>query len=396
MIIHKGFKYRLKPTMEQKKHLLQHAGNTRFLWNHLLSENINYYKEEGKFNFSHVMITSLPKLKEEHEFLKLSVAQSLQTVGRQLDKALRDSFKKIKGFPKFKKKLLERDSFHCPQKWGLHRKDVQIPKLGKVQWIKHRALQGKPKSITITQDGNHWYCSVLCEVEIKERENKPDNIVGIDVGLKEFAVLSDGEVIHNERITKKYEDKLSKEQRELSRKVKGSQNRYKQRRVVQNIHRSIRNSRRDFLHKTTHNMITKYDGFCLENLNTKGMMKNHKLSKSIADASWHEFKRQLEYKSLWNFKHFVEIDRWFASTKTCSSCGNEQDLLLSDRMYECECGLSLDRDLNASMNILSKGLDTLGQRGINVCGDEKVHAILDSMNPERQVIVDEAEKRTYG
>jgi len=128
MIIHKGFKYRLNPNDEQKQLLLQHAGNTRFLWNHLLSDNIQYYKEEKKFNFAHVMITSLPSLKEEYNFLKLSVAQSLQTVGRQLDKALRDSFRKAKGFPRFKKKSMERDSFHCPQKWKLEKRNIKNTK----------------------------------------------------------------------------------------------------------------------------------------------------------------------------------------------------------------------------------------------------------------------------
>jgi len=395
MIIHKGFKYRLDPTCEQKQLLLQHAGNTRFLWNNLLANNIEYYKKEGKFNFGHVMITSLPSLKEEYDFLKLSFSQSLQTVGRQLNEALTRFLKERKtnnkiGFPKFKKKSLERDSFHCPQKWSLYKKSVKIPKIGKVPWIKHRPLQGRPKSITITQNGDQWFCSVLCEVTIKEKQKKDKNIVGIDVGLKDFAVLSDGEVIKRQRITNKYEDRLAKEQRRLSRKEKGSNNRYKQRIVVKRVHRKIRNSRKDFLHKTTHDIITKYDGFCLENLNVSGMMKNEKLSKSIADVSWNEFKRQLEYKSLWNFKHFIQIDRWFPSTKTCSSCGGKQSMELSDRVYECkECGFVMDRDLNAAVNILKEGLNTLGHRGINACGDGKVHDFLS----ENQVTVDEARRK---
>ena len=389
MIIYKGFKYRLKPTHEQKQMLLQHAGNTRFLWNLLLAENIEYYKKEKKFNFSHVMITSLPKLKGEHEFLKLSVAQSLQTVGRQLDTSLKDSFKKTKGFPNFKKKSLERDSFHCPQSWRLGKRSVQIPKIGKIKWYKHRDLQGKPKSITITQSGNQWFCSVLCEKEIKEKPKKDKNIIGIDVGLKDFAVCSDGNVVKRQRITKNYEEKLTKEQRKLSRKEKDSQNRYKQRKVVQKVHRKIKNGRIDFLHKATSNMIAKYDGFCLEDLNVSGMMKNKNLSKSIADASWSEFKRQLEYKSLWNSKHFIQVSRWFPSTKTCSSCGGKQTMELKDRMYECECGFVMNRDLNASVNILNEGLNTLGHRGINACGDGKVHDFV----LRNQVTVDETRKK---
>jgi len=373
MITHKGFKYRLDPSLEQKQQLLQHAGNTRFLWNQWLFKNIEYYKEEKKFIFSHEMIISLPKLKEEFEFLKLSGSQSLQTVGRQLDSALRDSFKKTKGFPRFKKKALERDSFHCPQGWKQTKKYIKIPKIGSIRWIKHRPLQGQAKSITITQDGNQWYCSVLCEVEVKEKRKKKKNIIGIDVGLKDFAVLSDGEVIKRQRFTKDYEKRLMKEQRRLSNKKKGS-NKQKQRIIVQNVHRKIRNSRKDFLHKITHNMITKYDGFCLEDLNISGMMKNGKLSKSIADASWSEFKRRLEYKSLWNSKYFIEVDRWFPSTKTCSSCEEKQSMELKDRIYECKsCGFEMNRDLNSAVNILNEGKNTLGHRGINACGDGKVH-----------------------
>ena len=147
MIIHKGFKYRLDPTPVQKQMLLQHGGNARFLWNSLLSDNIEYYKKEKKFNFGHAMITSLPFLKEENKFLKLSVAQSLQTIGRQLDTALRDSFNKTKGFPKFKKKSLERDSFHCPQGWKTEKRYIKVPKIGKIPWIKHRPLRGRCLSI---------------------------------------------------------------------------------------------------------------------------------------------------------------------------------------------------------------------------------------------------------
>jgi len=385
MIINKGFKYRLKPTEEQKQMLLQFGGNARFLWNYLLAKNINRYKEEKKFNFKHEMIISLPKLKKEYDFLELSFSQSLQIVCRQLNNAFLKFFKERKtnkdiGFPNFKKKNLEKDSFHCPQKWKLFKNHVQIPKIGKIKWIKHRALQGKPKSITITQDGNNWFCSVLCEINIKEHEKKTDNIIGIDVGLKDFAVLSDGNIIKRIRITKKYENKLKQEQRRLSKKVKGSNNKYKQRRKVQKVHKKIQNSIKDFLHKATHDIIATYDGVCLENLNIKGMIKNHKLAKSISDVSWHEFKRQLEYKSFWNSKHFIEIDRWFPSTKMCSSCGNIQNMEIEDRVYECECGFSCDRDLNASINILKEGLNTLGQREINACGDGKVHRNLIANN----------------
>lgn len=387
MLVRKGFKYRLKPTHEQKQSLLQHGGNTRFLWNYLLGKNIETYRVEKQFNFAKAMILSLPELKKEKEFLSLSFSQSLQTVARQLNDALVRFLEDKKknnsiGFPQFKKKHLNNDSFHCPQKWKLSKSHVQIPKIGKVKWIKHRPLQGKPKSITITQDGKHWYCSVLCEVNVKEETKKSDNIVGIDRGLKDFAVLSDNTKIKRKRFIKKFENKLARAQRSLSRKEKGSKNRFKQKRKVQKIHRKIRNSRKDFLHKATHHLIANYDGFCLENLNIQGMMKNHKLAKSIADASWREFKRQLEYKSIWYSKYFIVIDRFFPSTKLCSTCGRKRDMKLSDRVYNCECGFVMDRDLNASINILNEGLSTLGRRGIYASG---VPTLVGTLKEEKEL-----------
>ena len=379
MKVHKGFKFRLVPTPEQESMLSQQAGNTRFLWNKFLESNLQTYKDSQKFQFSYEMITSLPKLKEEFEFLKLSFSQSLQQVGRQLDSALKDSFKKTKGFPKFKRKR-NRDSFTVPQKFSIHSKFVKLPKIGKVKWTKHRKIQGNPKFLTISRDGKQWYCSVTSEIKMPDKQysQNTENIVGIDVGLKEFATLSDNTVIHNPRCLNKKLDKLKREQRWLSRKTKGSNNRKKQIEKVQTVHRKIRNTRKDFLHKTSSNMIAKYSGVVLEDLNISGMMKNHKLAKSISDVSWYEFSRMLEYKSLWNAKHFIKIDRWYASSKICSQCGNKKvDLTLRDRTYICkDCGNILDRDFNASKNILAEGLNvlysTVGQTGSNACGDGKI------------------------
>jgi len=366
VITQKGFKYRLYPTNEQIQLLKQQAGNTRFLWNKFLAENIELHKQTGKFKFSHEMIVSLPNLKKEFDFLNQSFSQSLQMVGRQLDKAMKDCFKKSKGFPKFKKKGKQRDSFTVPQKWRLAKGFVFIPKIGEVKWVKHRPLQGKPKHITITQDGEQWYCSVTCEIEIKEKPIKSEKMIGIDVGLKTFAVFSDGTKIENPKFLRKKEEKLARQQRRLSRKVKGSQNYIKQRMKVQRIHRDIRNARLCFLHKTTHDMITKYDGFVFEDLNIKGMMQNHKLAKSVSDVAWYEFKRQTKYKSSWNFKVFQEIDRFEPTSKTCCKCGwYNKDLTLKDRVFECQgCSSKMDRDENASINILN----TAARAGINVCG----------------------------
>ena len=398
MKVHKGFKFRLYPTPEQEAQLLQQAGNTRFVWNKFLESNLKTYKDTQKFQFSYEMITSLPKLKDEFEFLKLSFSQSLQQVGRQLDTALKDSFKKTKGFPKFKKRE-NRDSFTVPQKFSIHSKSIKLPKIGKVKWIKHRKIQGNPKFLTVSRDGNQWYCSVTCEVNLKDKQYSQENIVGIDVGLKEFATLSDSSVVKRERHLDKHANRLVKEQRRLSRKTKGSNNRKKQIEKVQNIHRKVRNTRKNFLHKTSSDMIAKYSGVVLEDLNISGMMKNHKLARSISDVSLFEFNKMLEYKSLWNAKHFIKIDRWFPSSKMCSGCGNiKKDLTLKDRVYHCSCcGLIIDRDYNAALNILKEGLrllelskkNTGGQPGINACGDGKVHF---SSIKKKKVAVNETRK----
>jgi len=370
MLIQRGYKYRILPTKEQEESLLKCGGNVRFLWNYALRTNQDYYKETGKFKFYYELAVSLPKLKEEYPFLKESFSQSLQMVLRQFDKALKDSFKKEKGFPSFKKKMLLNDSFSCPQSWRLGKGFVFIPKIGEVKWIKHRAMKGKPKSITISQDGVKWYCSVLCEYSINDKEKEFDNVVGCDVGLKEFATLSDGVVISNPMHIKKYEKELTKEQRKLSKKQKGGKNKFKQRLKVRKIQNKIRDTRKDFLHKTSSLITKNYDGICLEDLNIKGMMKNHCLAKSIGDVSWAEFNRQLEYKSKWGFKHYIKIDRFFPSSKTCSNCGHVQDMPLSKRVFNCpNCGISIDRDKNASINIRNIGLNTLGHSGINACED---------------------------
>ena len=256
-----------------------------------------------------------------------------------------------------------RDSFTIPQKYRIGKTFVFIPKVGEVKWIKHRPIKGKVKHLTITQDGDLWFCSVTVELKVKMPVQKLDNIVGIDVGLKTFATLSDGTTIENPKILKKYQKKLVREQRRLSRRVKGSKNKEEQRLVVAKLHRKVRNVRQDFQHKTTHNMITKYDGFVLEDLNIKGMLKNHCLAKAISDAAWHEWKRQLKYKSEWNNKLFLQIDRWEPSSKTCSDCGwYNLNLTLSDREFVCmNCGVVHDRDENAAINIRKIGIKTVPQ-----------------------------------
>jgi putative transposase len=228
---------------------------------------------------------------------------------------------------------------------------------------------------------------------VKEQPLKPidqSNIVGIDVGLKHFATFSDGEVIENPRTLKRYLKKIKKESKSLSRKDnketgektgygkairKSSNNRNKQIYKVQRLHRKVRNIRKDFLHNLTHNIITKYDGVILENLDIKGMLKMNgvAMNRSVSDVSWYEFGRMLEYKSAWNSKHFAKIDRYFASTQLCNSCGHQMTLSLKDRVYSCQnCKAVSDRDVNAARNIRDEGLrllnNTVATTEIYACG----------------------------
>jgi len=359
--IRRAYKLRLYPTKEQSTALRQHSGNTRFLWNTLLRLNQDKYESEKKFVFAHDMVTSLPKLKKEHNFLQLSFSQSLQQVARQLDRALKDCFNKTKRFPVFKKKGKQNDSFTVPQKFRIEKHYVFIPKIGEVQWVKHRPIKGKIKHLTISQDGEQWYCSVNVELKCKENfVTTTSDLVGIDVGIKTYATMSDGSVIENPKILKKYGQQLSKAQRRLSQKQK-SNNRSKQCNKVQRLYRKVRNTRRDFQHKATAHMIAKYEGFAMEDLNIKGIMSNHCLSRAVSDCGWFEFKRQLRYKSEWCGKPLVEIGRFEPSSKTCSGCGwINKNLTLKDREFVClECGQSIDRDLNAAVNIRNIGLKIL-------------------------------------
>lgn len=355
MKISRGYKYRLYPTKEQEQQLRQQCGNCRFLWNKFLDMNQQSYDATGKFIFGHNLITSIPDLKQQYDFLGLTFSQSLQQVGRHFDRALQDFIKGIREFPKHKKRKY-RDGLTIPQKFRLNKHYVFVPKIGEVKWVKHRPYKGKVKYITVKQDGDQWYCSVCCELKVKQPQAQRENIVGIDVGLKTFATISDGTTIENERILRKHERKLKKAQRILSRRKKGGRNRTKQRIKIARLHRKIRHCRSDFLHKTTSRMIAKYDGFCLEDLNIEGMMKNHCLAKSIADVGWYDFKQKLKYKSEWANKGFWELETFEPSSKECCECHwLNPNLRLSDRIFTCpECGNVKDRDLNAAINIRNK------------------------------------------
>ena len=421
MLVNKAFKYRIYPEKEQLPLLKQCGGNTRFLWNYFWNTQQDYHTEYKQYLSAYDLNYFLPILKkaEGFEFLSRSFSQSLCQVSADLKKAIDRAFdpdtvkqrkqaiakamsepdeeKKMKllakayrlGFPNFHKKDELTDSFRISTRFKIKKSRLYIPQVGWIPYVRHHQYEGIAKNITISQDGEQWYASICCEMNVEEQDIHTDNVIGIDVGLKVFAAFSDGTVIENPKIYRNAENKLKREQRILSRRVKGSKRRLKQQIKVHRIHRTIKNKRKDFLHKLTSSMIAKYDGFVLEDLATKNMVKNHKLAKSIHDASWSKFGRMLEYKSKWNFKHFEKIDRFAPSSQICSDCGSRQDMPLSVRTFVCKsCGKVIDRDDNASINI--RNFSTLGQRETcldlseqNAQGDSSLE---ESLNCEKYLV----------
>jgi len=358
MLVNKVYKYRLEPTAEQEIMLSKTAGCCRFAYNYFLKLNIDQYDKDKTFVFNHQMVTMLPELKKEYPFLTEVFSQSLQTAVRNLSTAFKNFFNKQNAFPTFKKKG-KNDSFTCPQKFRIEeeRNCIFIPKVGEVKYRNSRPIEGKVKPITVSKNCGHWYVSVLTEQEIQEKPKTFVNPIGIDVGLKEFAVLSTGEVIPNPIFYRTLEEKLAKEQRKLSRKEKFSNNWKKQLAKVQKIHSKIANARKDFLHKLSTQIVNNHDVIGVEDLNIKGMVRNHHLAKSIADAGWSMFNNFLEYKCLWQSKTFQKVERFYPSSQLCSGCGSKQIMPLHLRTYVCkDCGTNIDRDFNASKNIELRAL----------------------------------------
>ena len=427
MIINKSYKFRLYPTKEQSTTLSQHCGNSRFIWNKLLEFSNITKKETNKYPNQATFQKQIIQIKTLHDFLKNSHSQPIQVNALRLSNVYITAFKPetiaernkkiaeaylIKdeieqkqalakalnyGFPNFKKKSKNNDSIFYPQNFIIKRTRIHFPKLGWINYIKHREIEGKPLNVTIKKDGNQFYVSICCEVKIEEKPFIPlekANIVGIDVGLKHFATLSDGTVIENPRTLKQYLRKIKRESKNLTRKEltetkeltfdnkiikKSSNNREKQILKVQKVHRKVKNIRKNFLHVTANHIINKYDGIILENLDIQSMLKKNgkTTNRSTLDVSWYEFGRILEYKSKWNSKHFTKVDQYFASTQICNNCGNKMYLSLKQREYKCSCcGKVSDRDLNASKNIRDEGIkvleNTYATIGNKVCGQPAI------------------------
>jgi putative transposase len=374
--MHKAFKYRVYPTKEQEKILNEWQGQLRFIWNQFLDGNIKRYEAEKKFNFKFEMANALPALKKEHIWMT-APSQSLQQVALQMDGALRNCFKRKLGFPKFKKKSEIPQGIKIPQQYTqikMGSKFIKIPKLGEVKWIRHRDLQGILKSATITRDVDQWYVSCLCDIVhtpvLKEVKSIENDIIGIDLGIKNFLFDSNGVVVDSPNFLKKSQKKLTRKQKQYSKKKKASSNQNKARVLLAKLHRKVRFQRKDFLHKLSSQIANENTVVICEDLAVKNMTKNHKLAKAISDQGWSQFISYLTYKLAWNGGKLLKIDRFAPSSQICSCCGCKQKLSLDVRTYVCaSCGLVLDRDYNAALNIKNLGIDRAGLAQINACGD---------------------------
>ena len=370
----KGYKYRIYPTKEQEIQLSKTFGSCRFVYNQLLAKRIELYKSENKsMNKTECNNYCNRELKKQYPWLKEADKFALTNSIYGLDTAYQNFFRRVKqssdkaGFPKFKSKHNHYYSYKTNFtnnniKVDFDNNRVQLPKLNWIKCKLHREFKGKILFATISKvPSGKYYVSFNVECEHEELLQN-NNALGLDLGIKDLLITSDGEVFDNKKITYRYEKKLAKLQRQLAKKQRHSNNYKKQTKKIAKLHEKIANIRKNNLHQISSRIISENQWIFSEDLNIKGMVKNHNLAKAIHDMGWYELTRQLTYKSEWNYKIYKKVNRFFPSSQLCNVCNyqNKDTKNLGIRFWTCpNCGTTHDRDKNASINILKEGLKIL-------------------------------------
>ena len=364
--MHKAFKYRIYPNKSQKGLLSKTFGCNRVIWNANVESFNSYDKDSNpkpKIIIKSDLIIDKPWL---NEISAAAIQQKIRDFQEITNQFFSKTRKKKIGRPSFKKKS-GNQSYRLPnQKFSLKDNKIRLEKIGWVKMSIDRNIPNNSKMLSCTISKNccnQYFVSILVDT-VMHHKGKTGKTVGIDLGLKSFATLSDGIVIDNIKFFREKQSEIAKIQRHLSRKSKGSNRHRKNKIKIARLYNKIANRRNNFLHNVTTSLVNNYDVICIEDLNVSGMLSNHKLAKAISDTSFSMFRSMLEYKCNWYGKELVVIDRFYPSSKTCSKCGwKKEDLTLSDRVFKCEnCSIEIDRDLNAAINIQRVGVDILYNR----------------------------------
>ncbi|WP_110926770.1 IS200/IS605 family element RNA-guided endonuclease TnpB [Bacillus massiliglaciei] len=374
MLVNKAYKFRIYPTKEQETLITKTIGCCRFVFNRFLGQWNDTYKETGKGLTYNACSAELTQMKKEFVWLKEVDSIALQSSLKNLADSYTRFFKKQNKAPRFKSKKNKVQSYTTKEtnnNIAIVSNKIKFPKLGLVRFAKSQEVKGRILNATVRRNpSGRYFVSILAETEVQPLK-KTGSSIGIDLGITDFAIFSDGRKVDNNKFTSKMKKKLQREQRKLSRRALSAKNNgidlldaknyQKQKRKVARLHERVMNQRDDFLNKLSTDIIKNHDMICIEDLNTKGMLRNHKLAKSISDVSWSAFVSKLEYKAKWYGKTIVKISRWFPSSQICSDCGHQDSKKsLEIRDWACPiCHAHHDRDINASKNILAEGLRTL-------------------------------------
>lgn len=383
----KAFRYRILPTKAQAELINKHIGSSRFVYNLALETKTMAYAGNQVNLSCFDLIKQLPDLKKECTWLKEINSQSLQAPIRNLDNAFTRFYKGQGNFPKYKSKRKGKQSFHIPQNVIIENGKLIIPKFKEgIEIVLHRETKGAIKSATISKTPtDKYFVSILCDTgeNCKSKTKiKKETTIGIDLGIKDFLITSDGEVSSNPKYLRKSESRLKYVQRKYS-KYKGKRTKNK----LAKLHEKVANQRKDFLHKESFKLVSENQTIAIEDLNVKGMLKNHCLAKSISDVGWSMFTTMLEYKCKWYGVNLLKIGRFEPSSKICSNCGTvNKDLTLKDREWTCvKCNTKHDRDINAACNIKSFALKNI-LSGTDSKNQDELPRLRGVMTPEAQPI----------